>query len=103
VRAALGRDRLEHEVAMLAFLHCTELTPRVRHALEVRVLLFSAVACTVAAIILAVATTYELLDAFAITLGGTAFVLFVCAAFLAVGQSEDRARERDAAERDSRL
>jgi hypothetical protein len=65
-----------------------------------RVLLASAVACTVAAIILAVATTYELLDALAITLGGTAVVLFVCAAFLAVGQSEDRARAREDAERE---
>lgn len=66
-----------------------------------RVLLASALACTIAAIVLALATTYELLDAFAITLGGTALVLLVCAAFLAVGQSEDRARARDAAERDS--
>jgi hypothetical protein len=85
---------------MFAFLHATELTPRVRNALEMRYLLLSAVACTVAAIVLALATAYELLDALAITLGGTAFVLLVCAAFLAVGQSEDRARARDAAERE---
>jgi hypothetical protein len=85
---------------MLAFLHATELTPRVRNALGMRYLLLSAAACVVVAIVLALATTYELLDAFAITLGGTAFVLLVCAAFLAVGQSEDRARAREAAERE---
>ena len=31
--------------------------------------------------------------------GGTAFVGFLAASFLAVGRSEDRARERDAADR----
>lgn len=37
-----------------------------------------------------------------IMFGGTAFVLLIAAAFLAVGDSEDRARMRDAAERAER-
>jgi F0F1-type ATP synthase assembly protein I len=96
---------------MLPFLHASELSPirrrladpgstlRVRNALRMRSLLIATVACVVVAIVLALATTSEFLDAVAITLGGTAFVLLVCAAFLAVGQSEDRARARDAADR----
>jgi hypothetical protein len=67
-----------------------------------RYLLGAAAACVVLAIVLALATTVEFLDAVAITLGGTAFVLLVCAAFLAVGQSEDRERAREARERADR-
>jgi hypothetical protein len=64
-----------------------------------RSLLAATVACVVAAIVLGIATKSQFLDAVAITLAGTALVLLVCAAFLAVGQSEDRQRARDAAER----
>ncbi len=67
-----------------------------------RALLAAAAACVVLSIVIAVATTSDVLTAVAITLGGTAFVLLVCAAFLAVGQSEDRERAREASARDER-
>ena len=64
-----------------------------------RLVLAAAAGCVVVAIVLGVVTSSRAASAVAIALGGTAFVLLISAAFLAVGQSEDRARARDAAER----
>jgi ABC-type transport system involved in cytochrome bd biosynthesis fused ATPase/permease subunit len=64
-----------------------------------RTLLGGAIACIVLAVVVALATSSELGTAVAITLGGTAFVLLISAAFYAVGRSEDRERARDAGER----
>jgi hypothetical protein len=64
-----------------------------------RQLLAAAAACVVLCVVIALVSSSSFLDATAITLGGTAFVLLVCAAFLAVGQSEDRERAREASER----
>ncbi len=63
-----------------------------------RALLAAAGACVVLAIVLGVVTDSNAASGVAIALGGTAFVLLVSAAFLAVGQSEDRQRARDAGE-----
>ncbi|MEA2131685.1 MAG: hypothetical protein QOJ85_4576 [Solirubrobacteraceae bacterium] len=67
-----------------------------------RTLFASAAACVVLCIVLAVTTTSQLGTFISIIFGGTAFVILIAAAFLAVGQSEDRARARDAAERAER-
>jgi hypothetical protein len=64
-----------------------------------RVLLAAAAACILLAVVIPLATTSNLGTFVAITLGGTAFVLLVSAAFYAVGRSEDRARARDEQER----
>jgi ABC-type transport system involved in cytochrome bd biosynthesis fused ATPase/permease subunit len=64
-----------------------------------RLLLGGAAACIVVAVVIALVTTAELAIAIAITLGGTAFVLLISAAFYAVGRSEDRDRARDAGQR----
>lgn len=61
-----------------------------------RALLAATVACIVLAVVVALVTTSDLGTAVAITLGGTAFVLVISAAFYAVGRSEDRDRARDA-------
>jgi len=67
-----------------------------------RPLLWSTAACIVLCVVIALATTSPFMTAVSITLGGTAFVFVISAAFLAVGQSEDRERAREAAERDER-
>jgi hypothetical protein len=67
-----------------------------------RPLLWTTAAFIVLSIVFAVATTSPVGTVIAIMLGGTAFVFVLAAAFLAVGQSEDRARARDAAERAER-
>jgi hypothetical protein len=64
-----------------------------------RVLLAAIVACILLSVAVALVTTSDLGTIVAITLGGTAFVLVVSAAFYAVGRSEDRARARDAEKR----
>jgi hypothetical protein len=64
-----------------------------------RVLLAAIVACIVLAIVVALVTTSDFGTAVAITLGGTAFVLVISAAFYAVGRSEDRERAREAEKR----
>jgi preprotein translocase subunit SecG len=64
-----------------------------------RITLWTAGAFIVLCIVLAVATTSVVGTVISIMFGGTAFVLLIAAAFLAVGQSEDREREREAAER----
>lgn len=64
-----------------------------------RTLLSTAGAFVVLCIVFAAATTSVVGTVISIMFGGTAFVMFVAAAFLAVGQSEDRERAREAAER----
>jgi ABC-type transport system involved in cytochrome bd biosynthesis fused ATPase/permease subunit len=64
-----------------------------------RVLLAAIVACIVLAVVVALVTTSDFGTAVAITLGGTAFVLVISAAFYAVGRSEDRERAREAEKR----
>lgn len=64
-----------------------------------RILLWTAGAFIVLNIVLAIATTSVVGTVVSIMFGGTAFVLLIAAAFLAVGQSEDRERAREAAER----
>jgi ABC-type transport system involved in cytochrome bd biosynthesis fused ATPase/permease subunit len=64
-----------------------------------RALLAGTVACIVLAVVVALVTTSDLGTAIAITLGGTAFVLVISAAFYAVGRSEDRERAREAEKR----
>jgi len=59
-----------------------------------RTLLVAALACTVLAVVIGVAVRSSTGTFSAILLGGTAFVLLICAAFYAVGDSEDRERER---------
>jgi ABC-type transport system involved in cytochrome bd biosynthesis fused ATPase/permease subunit len=63
-----------------------------------RALLAATVACIVLAVVVALVTTSDFWTAVAITLGGTAFVLVISAAFYAVGRSEDRARARERGE-----
>jgi len=65
-----------------------------------RPLLLSAAACIVLSAVIPFVTSSSFMTATAISLGGTAVVLLVSASFLAVGQSEDRQRALDAAERD---
>jgi hypothetical protein len=67
-----------------------------------RVLFAAAAACIVLCIVLAVATSSELGTFISIIFGGTAFVILLAAAFLAVGETEDRERAREAAERAER-
>jgi hypothetical protein len=64
-----------------------------------RTLLGAAAACVVLAVVFGVATSSNLGTFVAITLGGTAFVLLLSAAFYAVGRSEDRERARDEQQR----
>jgi ABC-type transport system involved in cytochrome bd biosynthesis fused ATPase/permease subunit len=64
-----------------------------------RALIAATVACIVLSVVVALVTTSDLGTAVAITLGGTAFVLVISAAFYAVGRSEDRERAREAEER----
>jgi ABC-type transport system involved in cytochrome bd biosynthesis fused ATPase/permease subunit len=64
-----------------------------------RVLLGAAAACVVLAVVVGLATSSDLGTGVTITLGGTAFVLLLSAAFYAVGRSEDRARARDEQQR----
>jgi len=59
-----------------------------------RTLLGAALACTILAILVGVAVGSNVGTFMAILLGGTAFVLLICAGFYAVGQSEDRERAR---------
>ena len=84
---------------MLSVLHESELTPRLRNAPPMRPLLAAIALCIVLCVVFAVATSSPLGTFLSITLGGTAFVGLIAAAFLAVGESEDREREREAAER----
>lgn len=67
-----------------------------------RPLLISIVALIILCPIVAVATDSQVGTFISIMFGGTAFVLLIAAAFLAVGESEDRARVRDAAARAER-
>jgi hypothetical protein len=60
-----------------------------------RTLLGAAAACVVLAVVIGLTISSNLGTFLAITLGGTAFVLLLAAAFYAVGRSEDRARARD--------
>lgn len=87
---------------MLAVLHATELTPRVRNAPPMRPLLACIALFIVLCPVVALATDSKVGTFISIMFGGTAFVLLIAAAFLAVGESEDRARVRDAAERAER-
>ena len=64
-----------------------------------RALLAAIVACIVLAVVVALVSTSKVATFVAITLGGTAFVLVLSAAFYAVGRSEDRERARDAEKR----
>jgi len=64
-----------------------------------RALTIAAGAALIGAIVLGLATKSPVLDAVAITIGGSSCVIAVCVAFYAVGRSEDqqRARDREAA------
>jgi predicted membrane channel-forming protein YqfA (hemolysin III family) len=64
-----------------------------------RPLLWVTAAFIVLCVVFAVATTSVVGTVISIMFGGTAFVLLVSAAFLAVGQSEDRERAREERER----
>jgi predicted membrane channel-forming protein YqfA (hemolysin III family) len=64
-----------------------------------RILLWTAGAFIVLCCVFAAATTSVVGTVISIMFGGTAFVLLLAAAFLAVGQSEDRERAREAARR----
>jgi Flp pilus assembly protein TadB len=64
-----------------------------------RPLLWTTAAFIVLCIVFAVATTSVAGTVISIMFGGTAFVLVLAAAFLAVGESEDRERAREARER----
>jgi hypothetical protein len=67
-----------------------------------RPLLWTTAAFIVLSIVFAVATTSQVGTVISIMFGGTAFVFVLAAAFLAVGESEERARARDAADRGER-
>jgi preprotein translocase subunit SecY len=67
-----------------------------------RPLLWIAAAFIVLCVVFAVATSSVAGTVISTMFGGTAVVLLVSAAFLAVGQSEDRQRERDEHERAER-
>jgi hypothetical protein len=64
-----------------------------------RALLGAVAACVVLAVVVGVAVRSDVGTFVSITLGGTAFVLLLAAAFYAVGRSEDRARARDEQQR----
>jgi hypothetical protein len=68
----------------------------------VRALLWTAGIFTVVSIGFSAGTASVAGTVLATMFGGTAFVLLLAAAFLAVGQSEDRERAREAAERAER-
>jgi hypothetical protein len=68
----------------------------------VRPLLWTVAACIALSVGTAVAPGSPLMTFSAISFGGIAFVLLIAAAFLAVGESEDRERARESAERDAR-
>ena len=57
-----------------------------------RWLLVATVACIAGCALLLALQASQLVTAAGIALGGTAFVLVICAAFYAVGRSEDRDR-----------
>ncbi|MEA2154135.1 MAG: hypothetical protein QOE11_275 [Solirubrobacteraceae bacterium] len=65
-----------------------------------RATLASAVLCLVLCIVLAVATTSVPGTVASIIFGGGAFVIFLAAAFYAVGASEDRERAAEARARE---
>ena len=64
-----------------------------------RLLVGTSIVFAIVSIVFSAATDSVTGTVLATMFGGTAFVGFLAAAFLAIGQSEDRARERDAADR----
>jgi hypothetical protein len=64
-----------------------------------RPLLGAAAACTFLCVVILVVSGSPFVIATGITFGGTAVVLLVSTAFLAIGQAEDRQRALDKAER----
>jgi hypothetical protein len=69
----------------------------------VRVLVGTSIVFAIVSIVFSAATASVTGTVLATLFGGTAFVGFLAAAFLAVGQSEDRARAQDAADRAEHL